>query len=132
MRNSWKEDGLSEKLLASITDDPSIKQGLFPSPGANVSLSKGGGKKKTTWQWQLAQLIFSDHPKYSLTIKCASTPKLQGVWSDRICNRLKKMAVITQGYIHDMGQTGAGISNEDKVNMEMNNKFMNKWGASYL
>jgi len=33
-KNSWKEDGFSEKLLAAITDDPRIKQGLFPSPGA--------------------------------------------------------------------------------------------------
>jgi hypothetical protein len=70
-KHSWKEDALSEKLLAAITDDPRIKQGLYPSPGANVSSSKGGGQKKTTWQWQLALLVFSDHPKYSAAINRA-------------------------------------------------------------
>jgi hypothetical protein len=135
---SWKEDGLSEKLLAAITDDPRIKQGLFPSPGANVSSSKGGGQKKTTWQWQLALLVFSDHPKYSAAIKRASdsdgpgASKLQGVWSDKIRNRLKKMVAITRGYIHDMGQTGAGIAQEEDINMEIKNDFTNKWGASSL
>lgn len=136
--NSWKEDGLSEKLLAAITDDPRIKQGLFPSPGANVSSSKGGRQKKTTWQWQSAVLVFSDHPKYSAAIarasngKGASASKLQGVWSDRIRNRLKKMTAITRGYINDMGQTGAGIAEEDEINMEISNQFTNKWGESYL
>jgi hypothetical protein len=132
-RNSWKEEGLSERLLAAITDDPRIKQGLFPSPGANVSSSKGGGQKKTTWQWQLALHVFSDHPKYSAAIKsasCEGASKLQGVWSDKIRNRLKKMVAITRGYIHEMGQTGAGIAQEEDINMETKNDFTNKWGVS--
>lgn len=28
----------------------------------------------------------------------------------------------------EMGQTGAGISREDEIDMELNNEFTNKWG----
>ncbi|KJA22275.1 hypothetical protein HYPSUDRAFT_109804, partial [Hypholoma sublateritium FD-334 SS-4] len=62
IHSSWNSDNLSEQLIAAITDDPDIKQGLFPSPGANVSTTKGGGKRKSFWQRKLAEILFAEHP----------------------------------------------------------------------
>jgi len=28
----------------------------------------------------------------------------------------------------EMGETGAGITSEDQINMEVSNEFTNKWG----
>ena len=43
---SWKDQDLAWQLINAIRDDPIIKQGLFPSPGGNVSTTKGGGLSK--------------------------------------------------------------------------------------
>ena len=40
-KHSWKDPNLMWSLIAAITNDATIKQGLFPIPGANVSTSKG-------------------------------------------------------------------------------------------
>ena len=31
-------------------------------------------------------------------------------------------------YQDEMGETGAGITCEEEINMELNNSFTNKWG----
>jgi hypothetical protein len=73
--HSWKGPNLMWSLIAAITDNITIKQGLFPSPGANVSTSKGGGKLKTDHQYALAVTLFSKHPKYSEVFMLATTSK---------------------------------------------------------
>ena len=35
----------------------------------------------------------------------------------------------TTKYMAEMGETGAGITAEDQIDMEKPNKFMNKWGT---
>jgi len=55
---------MSQALITAITNDPKIKQALFPSPGSNVSGSKGGGKPKTDYHWQLCQILFGGHKTY--------------------------------------------------------------------
>jgi len=47
-----------------ITEDPIIKQGLFPSPGAHVSTTKGGGLSKAHHHKEIIAKMFKDHPVY--------------------------------------------------------------------
>ncbi|KAF8235326.1 hypothetical protein L208DRAFT_1205493, partial [Tricholoma matsutake] len=58
---SWKDKDLNFLLIAAIEEDDEIKQDLFPLPGANKSLAKGGSKPKTKYQWELARKIFEEH-----------------------------------------------------------------------
>ena len=39
------------------------------------------------------------------------------------------MEVITNGHKNTMGETGAGITSEDQINMDNPNNFTNKWGT---
>src|SRR6266487_1782756 len=129
--NSWKDVDLTWKLIAAITDNPEIKQGLFPGVGSNVSTAKGGGKKKTDHQFALAENVFKDHPDYGRLFAQAQTVKEKGLWGRRIKNRLKRCVLHfdkvqqeylpvgnslvekTKRHIKDMGETGAGITSED-------------------
>ena len=94
---SWSDQTLSQSLITAITDDPDIKQGLFPPPGPNALSAKGGGKKKILWQWKVAVAIFKDHPLYSTAFATAYNctdpklkPKLQTLWAEKIKNCIKK------------------------------------------
>jgi hypothetical protein len=39
------------------------------------------------------------------------------------------MEVITNGHKNTMGETGAGITSEDQINVDTPNNFTNKWGT---
>ena len=87
---SWSDQTLSQSLITAITNDPDIKQGLFPPPGLNASSAKGGGKKKILWQWKVAIAIFKDHPVYrtafAMAYNCMDPklkPKLQTSWAEK-------------------------------------------------
>ncbi|KAG1753547.1 uncharacterized protein EDB91DRAFT_1242530 [Suillus paluster] len=94
---------MSAALLSAITDDPDIKQGLFPSPGTNP---RAGGKTKATYHWALCVILFKEHPDYKSAFL---------------------MSKITRKYMDEMGETGAGITREDKINMDVKNSFTTKW-----
>jgi hypothetical protein len=94
---SWKDVELSEALISAITNDQKIKQALFPSPGSNVSGSKGGGKPKTDFHWQLCQILFAAHDTYGPALQrveeCTNAKKhaaSKRTWGIKIKNRLKK------------------------------------------
>lgn len=40
------------------------------------------------------------------------------------------MQKITKAHMETMGQTGEGISNQDQIDMTLNNQFTTKWGMS--
>jgi len=42
------------------------------------------------------------------------------------------MQKMTKAHMDTMGQTGAGISHADEIDMSMNNEFTSKWGVSYI
>jgi hypothetical protein len=66
-----------------------IKQGLFPSPGANVSTKKGGGKGKTDHQWAMCKVMFTNHETYGAAFAKVKTPKAKAAWALKIKNRLQ-------------------------------------------
>jgi hypothetical protein len=88
MNGSWKDKELTWKLINAITEDPMIKQGLFPSPGANVSTAKGGGLSKTQHHKELAARVFSDHIMYGPAFELARSPKEKNSWGQKIKNRI--------------------------------------------
>jgi len=73
---------LNWALVVAIEDDPVIKQGLFPLPGQNTTVTQGGSKPKTEYQWALADKLFGDHEKYKDIFVQAKTPGEKSVWSD--------------------------------------------------
>ncbi|KAF8189655.1 hypothetical protein BJ912DRAFT_966029 [Pholiota molesta] len=130
----WTDADLNFTLLNAITNDRDIKEGLYPSPGGNMTTIKSGGNKKRVWQWKLAVEIFQAHPKYkaafSRTLNCTdakTASKLQTIWSSKIKNRLTRMASIAREHIATLGQTGEGIRTVEDVDMSRNNEFTNKW-----
>lgn len=84
---SW-DDQLTWALITAITDNPIIKQGLFPSPGANVSTTKGGGLRKTDHHWALCREIFSHHQKYEEAFNAVSEAKEKAIWCGKVKNCL--------------------------------------------
>lgn len=40
------------------------------------------------------------------------------------------MTEITNKYINEMGETGAGITRVDQINMDQKNAFTTKWGTN--
>jgi hypothetical protein len=89
--DSWKEKDLSWKLIRAITDDPITKQGLFPSPGANVSTTKGGGLSKAYHHKELAAKVFSDHPVYGPAYAQAKSASEKSVWANKVKNRIQML-----------------------------------------
>jgi hypothetical protein len=65
-----------------------VKQGLFPMPGASLSLSKGGSKTKSDYHWTLANIIFEDHPVLGPEIKADNTDCK--FWQLKVKNRLQQ------------------------------------------
>jgi hypothetical protein len=66
-----------------------IKQGLFPSPGANVSTAEGGGKPKTDHHYALAVALFAEHDTYQIAFNLATQPKQKAAWGKKIKNHLQ-------------------------------------------
>jgi hypothetical protein len=55
--------------------------------------------------------------------------KLQLKLIPTISDRLVKK---TRQHIATMGETGAGITSEQQINMESNSELANKWGMKYV
>jgi hypothetical protein len=79
---------LTWKLVHGIVDNAKVRQGLFPMPGANLSLSKGGSKTKSDYHWTLANIIFKDHPVLGLEIKADNADRK--FWQLKVKNRLQQ------------------------------------------
>jgi len=41
------------------------------------------------------------------------------------------MQKTTKGHLFTMGETGMGISNQDEIDMSLNNQLTMKWGTSH-
>ncbi|KAJ7738898.1 hypothetical protein B0H14DRAFT_2407811, partial [Mycena olivaceomarginata] len=130
---SWKSVELSEKLVALIMEHKNIKQALFPLCDPNASMARGGGQSKAHMHFQLCQLHLGDDKKYKATLELAATiPQHRTAWSLKIKNHLTfltRMALITRGYITEMGETGTGIENTSQIDMSVSNSFTNKRGT---
>ncbi|KAJ7435296.1 hypothetical protein B0H11DRAFT_1937702 [Mycena galericulata] len=125
----WKDPALSMQLVALIMESKDIKQSLYPPCGPNVSTTKGGGKPKTTAQWDLFVLLLGEDDKYkdAVTAAAIGKPKVRVSYGNKIKNRLSTMAKITRAFDTEMGETGAGIHRAADVNMNVTNSFTTKW-----
>ncbi|KAJ7588957.1 hypothetical protein C8J56DRAFT_1078238 [Mycena floridula] len=120
----WSSD-LTWSLIGAIEDDIDIKQGLFPPPGQGPL--KTNGKPKTDYYIALARIVFANDPVYRPEFARASKmPKGLSKWGDKVKNRLEKY-VLNKMSSSKMGETGAGIEQEEDINMEVANAFTTKW-----
>jgi hypothetical protein len=87
--NSWKDQDLTWQLIHCIAEDPIIRQGLFPGPGANVSTAKGGGLSKAYHHKELAARVFGEHPVYGPAFEQAQAAKEKNLWAQKIKNRIQ-------------------------------------------
>lgn len=87
---SWKDVDLNWTLIAILEEDEVIRQGLFPVPGANISVFQGGSKPKTDYQWMLAQRLFENHEKYKDVFASIQSTADKANWQRKIKNRLKQ------------------------------------------
>ncbi|KAH9946453.1 hypothetical protein B0H21DRAFT_693672, partial [Amylocystis lapponica] len=77
-------------LITAISEDQSIKCGLYPPPGGNTSSAKGGGKGKTEHHWAICEVLFTDHPRYKARFALVPGDKKQEkAWGLKVKNRLK-------------------------------------------
>ncbi|KAG2081072.1 uncharacterized protein F5147DRAFT_661003 [Suillus discolor] len=67
-----------------------------------------GGKTKAAYHWAICVTLFKNHPDYHTPFS---------------------MSEITCKYMDEMGETGAGITREDEINMDVKNSFTTKWGV---
>jgi len=70
IHTSWKDECLNWSLIMILDEDVIIKEGLFPTPGRNTTVSQGGSKPKTEYQWMLAKALFEQHIKYKEENSC--------------------------------------------------------------
>ena len=82
----WTKD-LTWKLVNGILDDAEVKQGLFPTPGGNLSLLKGGSKNKSDYHWALANIIFEDDPVFGPKISAKDADRK--FWQLKVKNKLQ-------------------------------------------
>lgn len=83
----WTEDR-TWKLVNCILEDAEVRQGLFPIPGANLSVAKGGSKPKSDYHWSLAHLVFGDDPELGQHINAGNVDRK--FWQLKIKNKLQK------------------------------------------
>ncbi|KAF8182126.1 hypothetical protein K438DRAFT_1161581 [Mycena galopus ATCC 62051] len=111
----WKDDEgirLTWKLIQLIEEKPLIRASLFPPVGAPKIT---GGKPKSDYQYELAKILFSKHPKYEDAFEKAVTAKEKKFWYTKTKNRLETLVKRTKLHIEEMGQTGAGIDTEKDI-----------------
>ena len=77
-------------LITLLEEDIIIKEGLFPTPGKNITVSQGGSKPKTEYQWMLAKALFEQHDKYKEAFARVKTAADRSAWVLKIKNRLKR------------------------------------------
>ncbi|KAJ7734969.1 hypothetical protein B0H14DRAFT_2639288 [Mycena olivaceomarginata] len=98
----WKDQQLSVKLLAIISEDADIKRSLYPPAAPMHPLKKA---------WNVAVALLGEMEKYKDAIAACETAREKLVFANKIKNRLSTMAKTARNYDKEMGQTDAGIKN---------------------
>lgn len=91
-------DALVEILLKELTDNPEIKQGLFPAPGTvgrdkeGNPVTKSNSRPKNEYYFMLAQAVFGDeNSKYKdIFANEAKDASGKDIWATRIKNKLEE------------------------------------------
>ncbi|KAG6883640.1 hypothetical protein C0992_008238 [Termitomyces sp. T32_za158] len=130
------------KLLAAITNDEKIKNGLYPPPGSNASMKDGGGMTKIEWHWRTAVAMFCNDEElgeqFKIAYKANKPENKKGCeakklattlcqkCTDKIKAHLQNMKEKVQDYTKEMGETGAGLNYEEEVldGTPLHNKWM--------
>ncbi|KAE9387910.1 hypothetical protein BT96DRAFT_947992 [Gymnopus androsaceus JB14] len=128
-------DALVEILLKELMDNPEIKQGLFPAPGTvgrdqeGNPVTKSNSRPKNEYYFMLAQAVFGDeNSKYKdIFANKAKDASGKDIWATRIKNKLEELVRKYKKHKKDMGETGAGLTSEDQINMTLTNSLTTVW-----
>ncbi|KAJ3727610.1 hypothetical protein C8R42DRAFT_656032 [Lentinula raphanica] len=133
-RLKWTDE-LVQIMLAELTDNPEIKQGLFPGPGTvgldndGAPVTKSNSRPKKEYHYMLAEAVFgADTSEYKLQfdndVKEAAGRDL---WSTRVKNKLEELVSKFKKAKDSMGETGAGLTSEEQIDMSMKNHLTTAW-----
>ncbi|THU88118.1 hypothetical protein K435DRAFT_866582 [Dendrothele bispora CBS 962.96] len=132
VRIDWTTDRI-DALINGITGNPEIKQGLFPSPGTVVhdqygNIVKANSKPKTEYNWKLAKVVFEFDADYAdVFMLTTGATAGQNYWAGKIKNKLEEMIEKVNKYKNEMGETGAGLTSAEQIDMSLTNGFTTKW-----
>ncbi|KAE9397024.1 hypothetical protein BT96DRAFT_996205 [Gymnopus androsaceus JB14] len=131
---------LTDALLQELTDNPEIKQGIYPGPGTMLkdenrnAMTKSNSKPKSEYQFMLAEALFSNeqhgyHTKFKTNVEEAVGWLW---WGNKVKTRLEYMQhkVMTAQAL--MGETGVGLTSEDQIDMSLENSLTTAWGQKGL
>ncbi|THU79017.1 hypothetical protein K435DRAFT_811066 [Dendrothele bispora CBS 962.96] len=132
VRIDWTTDRI-DALINGITDNPEIKQGLFPSPETVAhdqygNIVKANSKPKTEYNWKLAKVVFEFDEDYAdVFMSTTGATAGQNYWAGKIKNKLEEMIGKVNKYKNEMGETGAGLTSAEQIDMSLTNGFTTKW-----
>ncbi|KAJ7844137.1 hypothetical protein B0H14DRAFT_2585386 [Mycena olivaceomarginata] len=109
----------------AIEEGNKICASLFPPVGANKLSS---GRKKSEYQYQLAKILFTVHPKFKEAFAQATTAKEKKPWYLKIKNHIDTTSSLikkARGQLEEMGQTGVEIGCKEDI--QPGTVFMTKW-----
>ncbi|KAJ3912411.1 hypothetical protein F5877DRAFT_84838 [Lentinula edodes] len=124
IRVRWTED-MTDTLLTELTDNPQIKQGLFPGPGTvgldedGHIVTKSNTLMKVDYQFMLAEAVFSrENFGFSERFKSdKKTSKGRSWWAGKIKSKLEDLVDKWKQCKKMMGETGAGLTSEEQIDL---------------
>ncbi|KAJ6527138.1 hypothetical protein B0H19DRAFT_1335159 [Mycena capillaripes] len=123
----WTDD-LTFAMITAIESDEEIRDGLFPGVGA---IKRTGGKPKTHFYYKVAVALFAEHPLYTDVFaidpeqKAALRSQQRKLGIEKIKNKINTLIKKGKENITMMGQTGAGLENEEEI--EPGSGLATKW-----
>ncbi|KAJ8092396.1 hypothetical protein PM082_023851 [Marasmius tenuissimus] len=133
VRVNWNIE-ICQAIVATILENQTVRQKLYPSPGPNPSAIEGGGMKKSEAHWEICVAIFTDHEEYGDVFKAAlkaqsarDIKKHREPWTRAIKGQLQWMELKTNEIRTAMGKTGMGLTKANDINMELDSDIINAW-----
>ncbi|KAK7463486.1 hypothetical protein VKT23_006834 [Stygiomarasmius scandens] len=133
-RIKWTDD-LTETMLKELTDNPEIKQGLFPGPGTvgkdvdGNTVTKSNTLAKADYQYMLAEALFAhERFKYKASFdKDKMNAKGRAWWAGKIKSKLEELVGKVKECKKMMGETGEGLTSEEQIDMSQENALTTAW-----
>ncbi|KAJ3859797.1 hypothetical protein EV359DRAFT_86004 [Lentinula novae-zelandiae] len=129
-RVSWTV-ALQETLLKEISDNPEIKQGLFPGPGTigrdedGNPITRSNSLLKSEYYFMLSTAVFGNETsKYYAAFDLESKEAAgRDLWTKQVKNNVEAVVKNYKKWKEIMGQTGEGLTSEDQIDMSLSNSF---------
>ncbi|KZV60158.1 hypothetical protein PENSPDRAFT_694513 [Peniophora sp. CONT] len=120
---------LTDTMLDIISSNDKYRTVLFPAVGKTPSTTKGGGMYKTDAHYLVCkELVAHEEGKaYREAFALATSAQARSSWGLKIKNRLKDLQTEFRQHRDTLGSTGKGIENEDLIDLDDSNEWVNLW-----